>query len=118
MTVLNLILAGLPAVFSALFLLRAWRQGRFSLRDRVGALAELLGVAAVFAAGALLVDWSRAPVLLWILAVAFLATAVLALVLRWANLPWLRARRRTVPRLIRLGLGAVAALGLIGFAAL
>jgi hypothetical protein len=91
----RLILAAL--VFLALvaaFAIRSWKaQGRLVARDRWALLTDCARVLAAFALASMLIDWTVAPVALWLVAVALLAGGVLGAARRWPGLAWYAGTR-------------------------
>lgn len=116
----SLMLAIILVAFAAIYAFRSWKHGRFGIRDRVSAIAESVGLAALFSILAVFTGWAGVPIALWIVAVVLAAVGVAGLVLRSGDLPWLRTRKRLPLRVIRLvisGLacGAVLVLGTLAY---
>ncbi|WZH38082.1 MAG: hypothetical protein PIR02_05285 [Microbacterium enclense] len=110
------ILAVLLVAVTALFAVRAWLGGRFSLRDRLMILAETFGVVVAFAAASLLVDWTQASPALWGAAVVLTAAGTVGAARRFAVVPWRRTRRRGALRAVRLVLGGILGGGVVALA--
>lgn len=117
----SLVLAIILVAFAALYAFRSWKPGRFGVRDRVSAIAESVGLAALLSILAVFTGWAGVPIALWIVAVVLAAAGIAGLVLRSSELPWLRTRRHLPLRVIRLvisGLvcGTVFVLGALAYA--
>ena len=115
---MSLLLAIALVVFSALYAFRAWSTRRFRIKDRVAAIAESVGLLALFAVLHFATGWAGVPLVLWVAAVVLASAGVAGLVLRLGSLPWVRTRRRLWLRIVRLGLaglvaGVVFSLGLV-----
>ncbi len=84
-------------VFLALvvaFAIRSWKaHGRLAVRDRWALLTDCARALAAFALATMLIDWTVAPVALWLVAVALLAGGVAGAVLRWPGLAWYACAR-------------------------
>ena len=104
---MNLFLAIALVAFSALYALRGWGMTRFRISDRIAAIAESVGLLALFAVLYFATGWAGVPIILWFAAVALAAGGVAGLVLRLGGLPWVRTRRRLVLRFVRLALGGL-----------
>ncbi|MGO3832715.1 MAG: hypothetical protein ACTJGT_02005 [Microbacteriaceae bacterium] len=106
--------------FALLYAFRASGMTRFMIADRLGAIAESVGLLTLFTVLRIATGWAGVPIFLWISAVIAAAAGVAALVLRSGNLPWVRPRKRRWMRMARLSCaalicGVVLWLGAIAF---
>ncbi|CAH0193705.1 hypothetical protein SRABI76_01838 [Microbacterium oxydans] len=115
---MNLFLAIALVAFSALYAVRAWGIRRFRIADRIAAIAESVGLLALFTVLHFATGWAGVPIALWFAAVALAAGGVAGLVLRFDGLPWIRTRRRFVVRVIRLALGGLVSAIVFGLGAI
>ena len=104
--------------FAALYALRAWKPSRFGMSDRIGALAESVGLLALFTVLHFFTGWAGVPPVLWIIAAAAAAAGVALLVVKFGALPWVRTRRRLWLRIVRLTLAAVVSSGVFALGAM
>lgn len=115
---MNLFLAIALVAFSALYAVRAWGIKRFRIADRTAAIAESVGLLAVFTVLHFATGWAGVSIALWFAAVALAAGGVVGLVLRVDALPWIRTRRRLTWRVIRLALGGLVSSVVFGLGAI
>ncbi len=88
----------------AAFIIDAWRvQAAASGRDRWGLVVRFVAALAGFALAWLSINWAETPTVIWLVAVALLASGVFGATLRWPALPWFAG---TLSRARTLGLVA------------
>jgi hypothetical protein len=98
------------------FVIRAWKaHGRLSGRDRWALISSFAVAATTFVVAPLLINWVIVPTLIWLIAVALLASGVVGAVLRWPELAWFSGARPTW-RAIRIGATLVSCALVIGVA--
>lgn len=104
--------------FALLYALRASGMTRFMIADRLGAIAESVGLLTLFTVLRIATGWAGVPIFLWISAVAAAAAGIAALVLRTKSLPWVRPRKRFWIRMVRLSLSAIICGGVLWLGAI
>lgn len=109
----SLVAAIVLIAFAALYAFRSVKTTRFGITDRIGAIAETVGLFTLFTVLHFATGWAGVPIVLWVGAVVAAAIGAGALVVRAAGLPWLRPRRRVWLRVTRLSLAAVLCGGVI-----
>jgi hypothetical protein len=100
----------------ARFVIRAWKaHGWLSGLDRWALITSFAVAAMTFVVAPLLINWVVVPTLLWLIAVALLASGVVGAVLRWPELAWFSGTR-SIRHAIRVGATLVSCALIIGVA--
>ncbi len=95
----------------AAFIIEAWRgQGAATDCDRWGLIVRFVAALAGFALAWLSINWVTTPTVIWLVAVALLASGVFGATLRWSALPWFAgrlSRARTLGLVVNLAICAL-----------